>query len=207
MLADWTAACGPDDPVLIVPWSDADSGAHFIDLRAEPLHVADIFETELYPALARALRSLNATTSAFLTAKCDAWTMYPEVAAEKLEALRLELALTDEDVAFGMASYIDLLPRERRQFVSAHVATDLAARIARRGARLPHGESALELVVRPALVDLKAPLEGYSLTLYVTAVAADPETASRRWEAALQDVVNLLREREWAVPPGSATID
>ena len=207
MLADWTAACGPDDPVLIVPWSDPDSGAHFIDLRAEPLHVGEIFETELYPALARALRSLNAGTSAFLTAKCDVWTLYPEVAAEKLEQLRLELGLADEEAAFGMACYIDLLPRERRLFASSHVAVDMAARIARRAARLPHEEAQVEVVVRPALVDLTSPLEGYSLTTYITAVAGDPETASQRWEAALEDVVHLLREREWAVPPGSATID
>ena len=179
----------------------------FIDLRADPFGVDEIPEAEAYPALGRALRALNGTTSGFLTAKCDVWTLYPEVAAERLESLRLELDVADEDVAFGMACYIDLLPRERRLFASAHVATDLLARLARRATRLPHPQAALELTLRPALVDLTAPLEGYSATLYLTAVAADPETALRRWEAALEDTVHLLREREWAVPPGSATID
>ncbi len=207
MLAEWTAACGPDDPVLVVPWSDPATGARFVNLRTDPFDVAEIAEAEAYPALRRALRSLNAANSAFLTAKCDAWTLYPEVAAEQLELLRLELDLADEDVAFGMASYIDLLPRERSLFASAHVATDRLARLSRRALRLAHPYGKLELTLRPAVADLKAPLEGYSATLYLTAVAADPETAARRWEAALEDTVHLLREREWAVPPGSATID
>lgn len=207
MLAEWSAACGPEDPVLVVPWSDPGTGLRFVNLRTEPFELAEIDEADAYPALRRALRALNALTSAFLTAKCDAWTLYPEVAAEQLEALRLELDLADEDVAFGMACYIDILPRERSLFASAHVATDQLARIARRAARLPHLQVSLELVLRPAVVDLTTPLEGYSATLYLTAVAGDPETAARRWEAALEDVVHLLREREWAVPTGSATID
>ena len=207
MLAEWTAACGPDDPTLEVPWSDPATGARFVNLRTHPFDLPEVFETEIYPGLRRALRSLNAANSAFLTAKCDAWTLYPEVAAERLEQLRLELDLFDEDVAFGMGCYIDLLPRERSLFASAHVATDRLARIVRRVTRLPHDFAAFELTLRPAMVDLTAPLEGYSATLYLTAVAADPETAARRWEAALEDIVNLLREREWAVPQGSATID
>lgn len=207
MLADWTAACGPDDPVLVVPWSDPATGAHFVNLRANPFDLPEIAETDSYPMLRRALRSLNASSSAFLTAKCDAWTLYAETGGETLEALRLELDLDDEDAAFGMASYIDLLPRERTLFASAHRCTDLLSRLVRRAARLQHPYAALELTLRPALADLTSPLEGYSATLYITGVAADPETASRRWEAALEDTVNLLREREWAVPVGSATID
>ncbi|HLI77168.1 MAG TPA: hypothetical protein VKV02_09500, partial [Acidobacteriaceae bacterium] len=201
MLAEWTAECGPDDPVLVVPWSDPASGARFVNLRAEPYDLAEVPEADAYPALRRALRALNAQGSAFLTAKCDAWTLYAEDGAEKLEALRLELDVADEEVAFGMGSYIDIVPRERSLFASAHVATDRLAKIVRRATRLPHAHVALELTLRPALVDLKAPLEGYSATLYLTAVAADPETAARRWEAALEDLVHLLREREWAVPP------
>lgn len=207
MLAEWTAECGPDDPTLVVPWSDPDTGAHFIDLRANPFDLPEIIETESYPALRRALRSLNAATSPFFTAKCDAWTLYAENGAEKLEALRLELDVADEEVAFGYGSYIDLIPRERTQFASPHTFSGRLDRMVRRATRLPHPYAALELTMRPALVYLKSTLEGYSASLYLTAVAADPNTAASRWEAALEDTVNLLREREWAVPPGSATID
>lgn len=207
MLAEWTAACGPDDPVLVVPWSDPSSGAHFVNLRVDPYDLAEVSEAENNPALRRALRSLNADRSAFLTAKCDTWTLYPEEGGDKLEALQLELDILDDESGFGHASYIDLLPRDRAVFASAHICSDRVDRMIRRANRLPHDFVALEAVVRPAVVELKGTLEGYSITLYLTALAADPDTAARRWEAALEDVVHLLREREWAVPPGSATID
>ena len=92
------------------------------------------------------------------------------------------------------------------------MASERLSRLARRAARLPHREAALEATLRPAMVDGvesggRGALEGFAATLYVTAVASDPETAMRRWEAALEAIVDLLREREQALPPGSATID
>ncbi len=207
MLADWNAACGPDDPVLSVPWADPSAGLHFVNLRNDPYDVVEVAEAEAYPALGRALRSLNAAGSGFLTAKCDAWTLSPEDGGAKLEILRQELDLLDEDAAFGFASYIDVLPRERTVFASAHISADRLDRMARRASKLPHPDAALEVVMRPAVIELRGALEGFSATLYVTAVASDPETAVRRWEAALEDLVHLLREREWGVPTGSATID
>ena len=80
-------------------------------------------------------------------------------------------------------------------------------RIVRRAQRLPHREAALECVLRPALLDLTGPLEGFSITLYVTALGPDAATAHRRWELALEDVVTLLRSRELEPARGSATID
>jgi hypothetical protein len=65
----------------------------------------------------------------------------------------------------------------------------------------------LQCVLRPAMVDLGAPLEGFATTLYVTSLGADAETASRRWSSALEDVVDLLRSREFEVNRTSATID
>lgn len=207
MLAEWTAECGAEDPVIVVPWSDPDSGARFVNLRTDPFELADISEAEMYPALRRALRSLNGARSAFLTSKCDTWVLYPELGGEKLEALRMELDLSDEEVAFGFGSYIDVLWRERTVFASPHVATERLDRLMRRSARLPHAEASFEAVLRPAIVEFAGTSEGFGATLYVTAVAADPETAVRRWEAALEAVVHLLRERDQALPPGSATID
>ena len=212
MYAEWSAECGTDDPVIVVPWTDPDSSARFVDLRAEPFDIADIPEAEDNPALRRALRSLNASGSGFFTSKCDLWTLSPEDRGDKLEALRLDLDLTDEEVGFGFGGYVDVLWRERGVFASAHMASERLSRLVRRAARLPHPEAALEAVLRPAVVDGagssgRGALEGFAATLYITAVASDPETASRRWEAALESVVDLLREREQALPPGSATID
>ena len=207
MFAEWTAECAADDPLILVPWADPDGSARYVDLRTEPFDIAEIPEAENYPALRRALHSLNASGSAFLTSKCDVWTLSPEDGGEKLEVLRLELDLSDEDVAFGFSSYIDVLWRERNIFASAHRSSGRLDRLVRRASKLPHAEAALEAVLRPAVADLRGALEGFGATLYVTAIAADPETAMRRWEAALEAVVHLLRERDHALPPGSATID
>lgn len=207
MLAEWTAECGADAPVIVIPWSDPSGASRFVNLRTEPFDLGEIAEADLYPALRRALRSLNAQRSAFLTSKCDAWALSPGDGGEKLESLRLELDLSGEEAGFGFASYIDILWRERTTFASAHVASDRLDRLVRRAAKLPHAEAALEAVLRPAIVDLTNTLEGFGATLYVTTVASDPETAIRRWEAALESVVHLLRERQQTLPPGSATID
>ncbi len=83
MLSEWTAECSLDAPTLVVPWSSEGDenpggsapGSHFVDLRANPYDLAEISEAEHNPTLARALRSLNATRSPFLTAKCDTWLL------------------------------------------------------------------------------------------------------------------------------------
>jgi hypothetical protein len=207
MLSEWTAECSHDAPTLIVPWNDPVSGAHFIDLRAEPYDIAEIGEAEHNPTLGRALRSLNATRSPFLTAKCDAWELNAAMNADELESRRLELMLSAEDTAFGYASYIDLLWRERSVFASAHQQQDRLDRIVRRAERLQHPEAALECILRPALLDLTGPLEGFSVSLYITAVGPELDIARRRWELAMDDVVTLLRSKELELARGSATID
>ncbi len=221
MLSEWTAECSHDAPTLVVPWSDPATGAHFVDLRSNPYDIAEIPEAEHYAALGRALRALNATRSPFLTAKCDAWQLthhapslsrpHDELSSSdpiaQLEALGLELALGADEIAHGFASYIDLLWRERSVFASAHQQQDRLDRIVRRAQRLPHPEAALECVLRPAMLDLNGPLEGFSVTLYLTAVGSEPEIARRRWELALDDIVALLRRKELESARGSATID
>jgi len=206
MLADWSAECSADAPTLVVPWSDPASGAHFINLRAEPYELAEISEAERFPALARALRSLNATRSPFLTAKCDVWRLDPD-RTDELKSLALELDLDVTEARSGFSSYIDLLWRERRLFASAHQQTDRLDRLVRRAARLPHTEATVGFILRPALLDLNGPLEGYAVSLYVTAVGPEAESARVRWAAALDDVVTLLRSRDLEPPHGSATID
>jgi hypothetical protein len=215
MLSEWTAECSLDAPTLIVPWSaDAQenpsstgAGARFVDLRANPYDIAEIPEAEHNPTLARALRSLNATRSPFLTAKCDTWSLSPSEHTEALEALRVELFLHEEDTVYGFASYIDLLWRERSVFASAHQQQDRLDRIVRRAQRLPHAEAALECVLRPAFLDLSGPLEGFAVTFYLTALGPDPDSARRRWELAMEDVIALLRSKELEAARGSATID
>ena len=205
MLADWSAECSADDPHLVIPWSDPNSHAHFVNLREEPYDIAEIPEAEHFPALGRALRALNATRSPFLTAKCDAW---PLTATDPtLESLRLELDLDPDHIHVGFASYIDLIWRERAVFASAHHQQDRLDRITRRAQKLSHPQAALECILRPAMLDLSGALEGFAITLYVTALGPDAETASQNWAAALEDVVHLLRSRDLEPARGSVTID
>jgi hypothetical protein len=54
----------------------------------------------------------------------------------------------------------------------------------------------LDCVIRPALIDLAGPQEGFAVTLYIKALGPDPATASHNWAAALEAVVVLLRAKD-----------
>ena len=208
MLAEWTAECSADAPTLVVPWSDPDSSARYIDRRTEPYDIAEIPEAEQYPALGRALRSLNATRSPFLTAKCDVWLLSPDDQPDELEILRVEFKLEAEESAAGIASYIDILWRDRALFASAHQQTEMLDRLARRAERLDHRSAALACVLRPAMFDFEdSTVEGFAVTLYVRALGHDAPAAVAHWDAALEDITNLLRGRDLAPSRTSATID
>jgi hypothetical protein len=208
MLAEWTAECTADAPTLVVPWSDPDSSARYIDLRAEPYDLAEISEAEQYPALGRALRSLNATRSPFLTAKCDVWQLSAISEPEELEALRFELDLDPEESHAGIACYIDILWRDRTLFASAHQQREMLDRLTRRAERLDHRAAALACVLRPAMFDFEnTTVEGFAVTLYIRAVGINLASATAHWDAALEDITALLRGRDLAPSRSSATID
>lgn len=195
MLSEWTIECGHDDPVLVVPWSDPeDPSRHFIDLRQNPYDLDWLEEATQHPALLHALRALNAPRSPVFTAKCDVWP----ASNEELEALRLELDLIPEDSPAGIASYIDLLWRERSIFTSFHQHEQLLHRITRLASPLQHPYAKLECTLRPALIDFSAPQEGFAITLYLKALGHDAQAAEQRWGIALAEVSALLRSRAFA---------
>ncbi|HVG27220.1 MAG TPA: hypothetical protein VM865_06415 [Acidobacteriaceae bacterium] len=193
--------------MLVIPWADPETGTHFVNLRTEPYDLAEIPEAEQHPPLGRALRALNAVRSPFMTAKCDAWPVSGREGLADLEPLRIELVLPEEECSAAFTSYIDLLWRERGVFASAHHQQDRLDRLSRRAGKLQHPEAALQCVLRPAMLDIDSPLEGFATTLYVTGVAANVDLARQRWASALEDVVDLLRSREFEIARGSATID
>jgi hypothetical protein len=139
------------------------------------------------------------------TAKCDAWVLD----AEELEALRTQLDFTQDighsgveehDVAAaGFASYIDLIWRDRTVFASFHQSEQVLHRLARLAASIDQNGAALECVLRPAMVDLNGPQEGFAVTLYVKALGPDAFTAKQVWAAALDAVVALIRGRDGAL--------
>lgn len=196
MFREWSAECGADDPVLVVPWSSAEDPANcrFVDLRENPYDLDRIPEAELHPALMQALRALNAPRSPVFTAKCDAWSMDAEALAAMCDDLELQAA----EAVCGFASYIDLVWRERAVFVSFHASEQRLTRLARLLEPLDVPYGAAECVLRPALLDIAGPAEGFAVTLYVKAVGTDAAHAYEQWGVALAAVTTVLRAREFA---------
>ncbi|WP_263367881.1 hypothetical protein [Edaphobacter bradus] len=204
MLSEWSAECGPDDPVLVVPWSDpAHPEIHFIDLRENPYDLDHLPEAEQHPTLLQVLRALNAPRSPVFTAKCDAWTVAATnaddtYAQSELAYLHLHLQQGAEETPVAFASYIDLLWRDRTVFASLHRHEQLLDRLTRRAVPLDHPYAMLELVLRPALVDLAGAQEGFAVSLYIKALGYGPESANQNWSRAFNDVVALLRNKAFA---------
>jgi hypothetical protein len=197
MLSEWSVECAPDDPVLVVPWSDpADPSGNrrFVDLRENPYDLDHLPEVEQHPPLMHALRALNAPRSPVFTAKCDAWPMD----TEQLQQLRLELDILAHDASAGFGGYIDIIWRERTVFASFHQQEQMLHRLNRHAILLDQPYAMLDCVIRPALVDLTGPQEGFAVSLYIKAVGHDSRAAEENWAAALDAVVTLLRSKDLA---------
>jgi hypothetical protein len=197
MLSEWSAECSPDDPVLVVPWSDPSDPSgnrRFIDLRENPYDLDHLPEAEHFPPLMHALRALNATRSSVFTAKCDAWPLD----SGELDHLRTELDIIAEDAPDGFGSYIDLLWRERAIFASYHQQEQMLHRLTRHATTLEYPYAMLDCVIRPALVDLTGPQEGFAVSLYVKALGHTAKTAEENWASTLDAVVALLRSKDLA---------
>jgi hypothetical protein len=197
MLSEWSVECSADDPVLVVPWSDpSDSTGNrrFIDLRETPYDLDHLPEAEHYPPLMHALRALNATRSPVFTAKCDAWPLAPD----ELDALRVNLDIAADESPKGFGSYIDILWRERSLFASFHLQEQMLHRLTRHAAPLEHPYAMLDCILRPAMIDLTGPQEGFAVSLYIKAIGHEAQTAQQNWASALDAVVSLLRSKDLA---------
>src|SRR6202020_391321 len=197
MLSEWSAECSADDPVLVVPWSDptdTTGNRRFIDLRENPCDLDHLPEAEQFPPLMHALRALNAARSPVFTAKCDAWPLD----AEEIDALRVNLAVGADEAPNGFCSYIDILWRERTLFASFHLEEQMLHRLTRHAAPLEHSYAMLDCILRPAMVDLAGPQEGFAVSLYVKALGHDERAAATNWSSSLDAVVALLRSKDLA---------
>jgi hypothetical protein len=193
MLSEWSAECSADDPVLVVPWSDpSDASRKFVDLCENPYDLDHLPEAERYPPLMHALRALNATRSPVFTAKSDAWPLD----RDELETLLIHLSVEDNEASAGFTSYIDLLARDRSLFASFHLQEQLLRRLTRYAESLHHPLAMLDCIIRPAVIDLTGPQEGFAVSLYVKALGHDAATAEQNWASALDAVVALMRSKE-----------
>jgi hypothetical protein len=196
MLAEWSAECSSEDPVLVVPWQDPSGRTAFVDLRANPYDFDAIHEAEQHPPLMQALRALNATRSPVFTAKCDAWLLDSEEAAHLQTNLDPTAPIDPAHPPHGFASYIDLLWRDRSIFASFPKHERILLRLIRLAAALDHPAAALECTLRPAVVDLNGAREGFAVSLYIKALCPDPHSAEREWATALTSIVVLLRSKD-----------
>jgi hypothetical protein len=193
MLAEWSAECAAQDPVLVVPWKDPDGRSAFVDLRSIPRDFDAVVEAEQHPPLMQALHALNATRSPVFTAKCDAWPL----ASEELQMLQLDLDARPDDAPAGFASYIDMVWRNHSLFSSIHRQEQMLRRLTRLAAAIERPWAALDCVLRPALLDLEVPREGYAVSLYAKALGPNPQAAWKEWAAALAAVVALIRAKDF----------
>ena len=193
MLAEWSAECAADDPVLVVPWKDPGGKMAFVDLRASPRDFDAVAEAEQHPPLMQALRALNASRSPDYTAKCDAWPLD----SEGLQQLQLNLDERPAGPSFGFASYIDLVWRERSLFSSFHRQEQVLRRLTRLAAPLDRPSAMLDCVLRPALLDFNGPQEGFAVSLYVKALGPSPLSAWKEWAAALAAAVAIIRGKDF----------
>lgn len=189
MHADWTVACGADDPEVVVPWAGKDESLRYVDLRVALNSIHEIPEAAKYPCVAAALLRWNQPGTLLFTAKCDVWS-YPA----KL--------FDGEDLpgfACARGSYIDLLPVDIETF-SSFAACERQLRswtAIARSIALP--ASRCEWTLRPAriLATNAAPAvegklssqNGFATTLYIWGYGDTPESAEVAWAAALEALI------------------
>src|SRR5579864_2734004 len=102
MEADWEIEIGNEAPVIDAGWEG------FVDLRTAPERAVAFAETKDFPALAETLVRLNAPSSPIWTSKSDLWK------PDSFDADELDGPA--EAGNYALACYIDLLPRDDRQW-------------------------------------------------------------------------------------------
>ena len=110
-------------------------------------------------------------------------------------ALNRAVAVAEVAGPAAALALLDELQLPRHHLLPA-VRADLLHRLDRLASALPHSLAKLECVLRPALLDLDGPMEGFALTLYVKGTGVDAEEAELRWANALKDVTGLFRTPE-----------
>ena len=190
MQADWEVEIGPEAPAIDASWPG------FIDLRRDLAQVAEIEETQKFPALTEALLQLNnpgpdcdaagaAPRLPVWTAKCDLWVLEPGMEQwdpDEMDAIHAESAA-------GLACYIDLLPWMGLVFAGLDEAEAWARAIVSRLKEAACRCCRADLVIRRAF---NRDAEGLGVTAYISACGADSDGAKEALSAALLSVVDAI---------------
>jgi len=176
MEADWEVELGPESPVIDVAWTG------FVDLQTNPDRMDEIAETARLPRLAAALSKLNAQTSfpndpyamALQTVKCDLW---PTGACDPYE-----MEATPATSVYGIACYIDLVPRQEGVFPSLQAAESWAKLLSQKLRIATSPASRVDLIVRRAVTPADS---GFGITAYISACGASVQASEQALGGAL----------------------
>ncbi len=191
MEADWSVEIGPGLPEITVPWSA--EGLTWVDLSKVGPKLDSALQSipaaAAEPALAHALRRLNATDSRWFTSKCDLWTSPPDD-TEPLDPCEFDATDLAPAPLHLCASYLDILPRDESLFASFRAQeTFLRTLVALlRSHPQPHGR--IDFILRAARIDSSS---GFAFTAYASGCGATPETAHQVWQQVLARLTTALR--------------
>lgn len=167
------------DPVLEIPWSDAENPANlYIDVKRRPEAVMELVECRRFPALGQFLMKVNSAAMPFRTAKCDAW------ATSELDL--------EERIAFPkpwkVGSYVDLLIDRAELNAQIEPYQQLGDLLAQKLKDLK-AHAQIEIFIRKCLFTLEDRW-GHYATVFVHAYGANPQEAESQWN----DVIATLGE-------------
>jgi hypothetical protein len=182
--ADFAVELGAEDETLEFPWSGG-GALRYYDLKHQPELLALVEEARDLRPLSEFLAALNAFSSPFETAKCDAWSTGE---------------MNPEEEIYGAAckfgSYVDLLFSDDRRF-SFPVHENMVKRWTSLLQRVPEIPAAAEFIVRRCFFQGEA-RDGFYITLYVFGYGEDEAHARTEWAIGLKLVENAIRQAEIA---------
>jgi len=180
MEADWEVEIG-GGAIIDACWPG------LIDLRTSPGHAFDLPEAANFPSLAHSLVTLNAEDSPVWTSKCDLWpVLQGDFDPDELDA--------PPESAFGLACYIDLLPRSSQLWSTPALAVEWAKAACDRLRKIPLHSCRIDLIIRRAIVTPDGPPDQLELgiTAYLTACGATEAEAAQTLASALTTFATTL---------------
>lgn len=182
MQADYSVELGREDETLEFPWASPDGGRRYHDLKRHPEAIVEIQEAARFPELREFLTTVNASSSPFETAKCDAWS-----SAE----INPEEEIFGQPSKFG--SYVDLLFNDAAARFSFEEHESFVKRMAKLLQCVPEIPASAEFLLRRCFyhegVELR---EGFYVTCYVFGYGGDEAKSRQQWAIALKLVRNAL---------------
>ena len=185
MDADFSVELGADDDSLEFPWAVEDESLKYYDLKNQPDLLLYISEARDWPELGELLASMNGSSSAFVTAKCDVWSDGELSEAEEIYGASMKLS-----------SYVDVLfaagQGERRFSFEEH--ERLVRRLCELLSRAPEIPAAAEFAIRRCYFHdgEESVRPGFYVTSYLFGYGDEEAEARQRWGIGLSLVGNTL---------------